>query len=272
MQFALINEELVEPKSGLIGTCRGCGHPVIAKCGSVRVHHWAHQRTRMCDNWWEAEKEWHRSWKNNYPRLWQECFLPDVLTGEKHIADVRTDHGLVIEFQHSHLKPQERIARENFYQNMIWVVDCTRLTHDYPRFVKGQKHIRVTDQPGMYNVYDPDNCFPAAWVNCSVPVIFDFKGVQTLNDPWDLRNALYCLFPLRIGRRATLARISRSAFITTTTNGEWSVRTANLNHKLLQAQQEWQNDLEIANLKRHLEVIRMRRLRHGPGYGKGRRL
>ncbi len=50
------------------------------------------------------------------------------------MADVRTDKGLVIEFQHSYINPEERRQRENFYKNMIWIVDGTRLQRDFPRF------------------------------------------------------------------------------------------------------------------------------------------
>ncbi len=47
----------------------------------------------------------------------------DQLSGEKHIADVRTPHGLVIEFQRSTIHPDEVLAREQFYQKMIWIID-----------------------------------------------------------------------------------------------------------------------------------------------------
>ncbi|WP_316791480.1 competence protein CoiA [Pedobacter frigoris] len=241
MHFALNNDELVEAQTGLNGSCRGCGELVIAKCGTVRVHHWAHKSLEMCDKWWETETEWHRSWKNNFPHLWQECFMPDIQTGEKHIADVRTDHGLVIEFQHSHLKPEERTARENFYQNMVWVVNGTRLVHDYPRFLKGQNHILPTSQLGISHISHPDKCLPSAWLNSSVPVLFDFLGTGSVNNHLDSRNPLYCLFPVRFARRATLARIPRSAFIKTTINGEWSVRVDGIMKELLKAKEEWEN-------------------------------
>src|SRR4030095_12105852 len=109
---------------------------MIANCGEVRVWHWAHRGKRTCDRWWEPETEWHRAWKDNFPRDWQEHIHHDP-SGEKHIAAVRTGPGLIIEFQHSHLDPQERAARERFYGNMAWVVDGTRLKKDYPRFLKG---------------------------------------------------------------------------------------------------------------------------------------
>jgi hypothetical protein len=82
---------------------------------------------RDCDTWAEKETDWHRAWKNNFPPECQEFVQHDEQSGEKHIADVRTPHGLVIEFQHSPLDPLERAARERFYGNMVWVVDGTRL-------------------------------------------------------------------------------------------------------------------------------------------------
>jgi competence protein CoiA len=220
MRFALVNNERTEAETGLRGFFRGCGMPVIPKCGTVRVHHWAHQNTKICDSWWEPETEWHRSWKNNFTLEWQEVFMQDAQTGEKHMADVGTIHDLVIEFQHSHIDPQEQLIREKFYKNMVWIVDGTRLKFDYPRFVKGQRHFEPTDQKGIFHIASPDKCFPSAWLSSSVPVIFDFKGEGTLDDPLGLRAPLYCLFPIRIGPNAVLTKIPRSAFIKNTTNGE----------------------------------------------------
>ena len=55
-------------------------------------------------------------WKKCFPEEWQEVvhFAED---GEKHIADVKTPSGLVIEFQHSAIKPEEQLSREGFYKN-----------------------------------------------------------------------------------------------------------------------------------------------------------
>lgn len=111
MRFALIDNKLVEASPGLKGLCPGCAQAVIAKCGTLRIHQWAHRNNKVCDDWWEPETLWHRSWKSNFPREWQEIFLPDEQTGEKHVADVRTSHGLVIEFQHSHIDAKERASR-----------------------------------------------------------------------------------------------------------------------------------------------------------------
>jgi len=122
MRFALIDNQHVEALPKLHGLCPICSQLVIAKCGDKKVWHWAHRSIASCDSWWESETEWHRNWKNNYPVDWQETVLFDQQTGEKHIADVQTIHKLVIESQHSAIKHEERISREKFYKNMIWVV------------------------------------------------------------------------------------------------------------------------------------------------------
>ncbi|MFX1707198.1 competence protein CoiA family protein [Chitinophaga sp. CC14] len=270
MRFALIDNLRVEAEPGLKGICPGCMQPVIAKCGAQRIHHWAHSRSIACDKWWEAETEWHRAWKNNFPLGWQEVFLPDAQTGQKHIADVQTEHGLVIEFQHSHLNPQERIARETFYKNMVWVVDGTRLKYDYRRFVKGHDYFQYTEQKGIFHVKSPEDCFPQAWLNSQVPVIFDFKGQEPLEDLLGLREPLYCLFPASIGKSAVVAKISRKAFIKHTTNGEWPVRVSNLMSNLINALQASQRQEELLRLALQHQDLEMKRFGMRPGYGKSR--
>ena len=215
MRFALIDNKKTEAESGLSGFCPGCLQAVIAKCGNQRIHHWAHRSNKMCDSWWEPETEWHRSWKNYFPADWQEVFFIDKSTSEKHIADVRSEHGLVIEFQHSHINPQERIIREKFYKNMVWVVDGTRLKRDYPRFLKGQKDsFKYTDIKNSFFVDYPDECFPSEWIESLVPVIFDFKGITIPTEPLDImKETLWCLLPGRVGRYAILLTILRDDFL-----------------------------------------------------------
>lgn len=212
MRYALVNNEKAEASSELKGVCLGCGQPMIAKCGEQRLHHWAHFSKRNCDSWWETETDWHRSWKSNFPVEWQEVFLPDEQTGEKHVADVKTEHGLVIEFQHSHIDPQERMSREKFYQNMVWVVDGTRLKRDCPRFTKAANDFRHTELQGFFSVYFPEECFPKNWLESSVPVIFDFKDASS--PPQNIiQDCLWCLLPGRVGYDAIVVCISRKDFV-----------------------------------------------------------
>jgi len=248
MRFALIDNNRVEAQPKQQGVCPNCSQSVIAKCGKQKIWHWAHRSITSCDSWWEPETEWHRTWQSNYPADWQEISLLDEKTGEKHIADVRTVHNLVIEFQHSHIDPQERTSREQFYKNVVWVVDGTRLKRDYPRFLKewisdGISEVHKTDKSGIFKVWFPEFCFPEAWLKSSVPVIFDFRGDGSMDDSEGLRNTLYCLFP-QVGRHARVAEISRKAFISATTNGEWTIRVQNfINDFRKQDQKEHQQTM-----------------------------
>ena len=203
MKYAIVNNERVEAQKGMKGNCPVCNKPVIARCGEFKINHWAHTKSAHCDKWWEAETEWHRAWKDLFPKEWQEVIAYDEKTGEKHVADIKTDKGLVIEFQHSHIKPEEQTSRENFYKNMIWVVDGTRLINDYHRFYKGitRGPVKRLDQhPSILFIDNPETIFPKNWINRTVPVFFDFRGTYTFNDTTDqeLRNILWCLLPLKL--------------------------------------------------------------------------
>jgi len=250
MRFALIDGVKVEATKGAKGFCQSCGAEMIAKCGEFKINHWAHKIKHQCDTWWETETEWHRKWKGNFPLEWQEVIRLDDHTNEKHIADVQTKKGLVIEFQHSYLNPQERRKREDFYKNMVWIIDGTRLKRDFPRFSKewksdGISEVHRTDKSGI-----PEFCFPEAWLKSSVPVIFDFLGDGTLDDPEGMRNNLYCLFP-QVAQHAVVAEISRKAFLMATTNGEWAIRVQDFLNKLIELNKLREQQRKQEDEKRH---------------------
>lgn len=185
-----------------------CSRTVIAKCGEQRVHHWAHLGQRTCDQWWEPETEWHRAWKRKFPDAWHEYIMRDD-SGEKHIADVQTPDGVVIEFQHSHLRDEERSAREHFYREMVWVIDGLRLRRDFPRFEKGARDLRPVRQ-GLFTHPFAEELFPSNWLRASVPVFFDF-GAGSVS-PGDACGPMWCLLPQPdVG--ATVLRIARETFI-----------------------------------------------------------
>jgi competence protein CoiA len=94
----------------------------VSKCGLRVIHHWAHVSRKDCDPWWENETLWHREWKNLFPEECREVShtAPD---GEIHRADILTPTGIVIEVQHSAMTDAERLSREVFYQNLIWLID-----------------------------------------------------------------------------------------------------------------------------------------------------
>jgi len=245
MKYALINDLKTQATKGSKGVCPCCGSEVIAKCGEQKSNHWAHKGNRTCDPWWEPETEWHRSWKNKFPENWQEYTHIDDKTGEKHIADIRSDQGLIIEFQHSHIHPDERRSRENFYKNMLWVVDGTRLKRDYTRFKKERSSF-IPMQKGIFQVDLMGDYLPNNWLQSSVPVIFDFLGNELDENSDDLRNPLYCLFPISFGRYGVMAEIPRSAFVKNVLEGHWIERAKNFSNLLLEAKQkEEQRKIEI---------------------------
>ena len=110
MKYALQNNAKIVATPGATGTCACCGSELVAKCGSLKVWHWAHKSKKNCDHWWENETQWHRNWKDKFAEEWQEIVQISE-NGEKHIADVKTPAGFVIEFQHSPISPCERISR-----------------------------------------------------------------------------------------------------------------------------------------------------------------
>lgn len=123
MQFALVNGQRTTPEKGLKGLCPGCQKEVVAKCGKVKVHHWAHASNRDCDSWWEPETAWHLNWKNQFPKDYREkTFFAE--TGEPHRADIHTPRGVTIEFQNSSISIDELQSRVHFYKQLVWVVNA----------------------------------------------------------------------------------------------------------------------------------------------------
>lgn len=122
MEFAIHDGIRKAAFKGGKGTCPLCGSAMTAKCGPRVMHHWAHAGRRNCDPWWENETPWHREWKDRFPESWREVahVAPD---GEIHRADIKTDRGIVIEVQHSAMTDAERVSREAFYGNLVWIID-----------------------------------------------------------------------------------------------------------------------------------------------------
>src|SRR5687767_1129096 len=174
MKFALLEGQRQEARPNLSGRCPSCERPMVAKCGEERTWHWAHQGSRICDSWWENETEWHRAWKGKFPISWQEV-IHSGENGEKHIADVKTDHGWVIEFQHSYLKPEERRARNAFYPKLAWVVDGTRRKRDRSQFLKAwQDGVAVGKNSPVRMVHVDESVLLREWADSQGPTFFDF--------------------------------------------------------------------------------------------------
>ena len=213
MKFAVVEGERREAQPGLSGKCQVCGDAMIAKCGQHRVWHWAHRGTRTCDPWWESETEWHRAWKNHFPENWQED-IHQSEGGEKHIADVKTESGVVLEFQHSFLRQDEREARENFYPRMVWVVDGRRRARDWARFFASfSSAIIVNLEPPIVLFSSNEGALLRDWQASRVSVYFDFGD----SEPGDTRRfdtpTLWRLNPCGRNGMAYLSPVAKTLFL-----------------------------------------------------------
>lgn len=221
MKFAKVEGERREAAPKLPGKCPVCDSGMVAKCGERRVWHWAHHAARNCDRWWEPETEWHRAWKNEFPADWQEI-VQRADNGEKHIADVKTAHGLVVEFQHSYLRPDERRAREAIYRRMVWVVDGRRLKRSWQQFARAlESGIRVSAGPLTYKVWPAECALIREWVESRVPVFFDFGDANDAER--SLRfgiPVLWYLLPKSTQHEAYLLPIPRANFVMALRTGE----------------------------------------------------
>jgi hypothetical protein len=102
------------------GTCPCCGGLLIAKCGQIVTHHWAHDAKDDCDPWSEPIGPWHLWWQN----LVRMDFVE--VTRGPHRADIVGNGNVVIELQHSSISAEDIEAREAYYGNMAWLFDATQ--------------------------------------------------------------------------------------------------------------------------------------------------
>ena len=107
---------LATPKAR--GVCPSCGQVLIAKCGQIKVWHWAHKTGFDCDSWYEGESDWHLGWK----KLVMPEFCEVVFgANREHRADIVGNNGVVVELQNSAISPVDIQEREKFYEDMIWL-------------------------------------------------------------------------------------------------------------------------------------------------------
>jgi hypothetical protein len=132
-----------------------------------------------------------------------------------HIADVKTDRGIVIEFQHSFLHPDEREARENFYPRMVWVVDGRSRKRDTAQFFASlQAAIVINHEPPIVSVPSNEGALLRDWGASRVPVYFDFGDLSKPSD------TLWRLNPCIANGRAYLSPVLKTGFLHVHLKGE----------------------------------------------------
>lgn len=158
MQYALVGNVRMEATPGAQGICPQCAAIVVARCGEINIHHWAHKSHVECDSWGEGEGQWHLAWKRRFPKQWREVAI------QNHRADIKSPRG-VVELQASSISSSELTERENFYGSMVWIVDASRF------------NIRITDHGNFVNFRwkHPRK----TWLFASRPLFFDL-GTELL--------------------------------------------------------------------------------------------
>lgn len=106
---------------GAQAKCPQCKHTVIAKCGELKIWHWAHEKRKECDSWFEPETLWHLQWKAQFPD--DVCEVVVQKDGRIHRADILVNN-TVVELQNSSISTKMIAARESFYNNMLWIFNA----------------------------------------------------------------------------------------------------------------------------------------------------
>lgn len=212
MRIALIEGQRREPEPGLRATCQCCDNTVIAKCGPIRVHHWAHKAGIICPYDRDPETQWHLNWKANFPLDWQEQRFVSA-QGEIHIADLYVPVGqcLAAEIQHSPITPAERASREQFYGRLMWIVDGTRRERDWSKF--HEEWLRGEPSPGnaFRRLIRGGHCpLLRDWQDSKKPVFFDFG-----------HNFIWGLAPLRQDGRLIVGPTTKTALVAAIQKGEF---------------------------------------------------
>jgi len=146
--------------------CPYCNQKVIPKCGIIKIWHWSHKSNKECDSWSGIETKWHLNWKSHFPTNSQEVIIQK--NGIKHIADVKLPFGLVIEFQNSSISPRGIMNREEFYGNMIWVLNSKTIA----------KNVRLNKRKEDSIFTFKWSYFPKSWFNSKKPIFIDLNHLK----------------------------------------------------------------------------------------------
>jgi competence protein CoiA len=130
MLFALIDGKKVEPIPNTSARCPFCNNTVIAKCGEIKVWHWAHSKGEICDPWYETETIWHKNWKLTFGIA--NCEIKIKKDDTCHVADIYTKNNVVIELQNSPIQKDVIQKRELFYgDRMIWLINGINFKNNF---------------------------------------------------------------------------------------------------------------------------------------------
>jgi|GEM_PF-751246 len=178
MLYAIRDNEKIEPSPRAKGLCPYCERIVRARCGEIYTWHWAHTKAESCEGWWEPESEWHRQWKKLFPKDNVEVVI--VKNGIKHIADILTDGGVVIELQNSSIQSTVIKRRESFYgERMLWVINGIGFKHNFYISTSAidldRNYIRPNDS--LFNIQLEKSRIPKNLVKASLTMAVKLNGL-----------------------------------------------------------------------------------------------
>jgi competence protein CoiA len=128
---------------------------------------------------------------------------------------VKTDRGVVCEFQHSCLCRDERESREKFYQNMVWVVNGLRRARDRSRFFELLARASIVKAKPLIFTLPLNNCaLLRDWVDSRKQVFFDFGDNSEPGDPPSFGGpVLWRLEPRSPKGEAHLSPVLKTSFL-----------------------------------------------------------
>lgn len=141
------NDQKIAASPSNKATCSCCGGEVIAKCGKIKIWHWAH-KSKAIDCNFEPETNWHLQWKSYADPERTEVKVKR--NGMYKMADIMLANGIVVEAQHSPISVDEIQLRERFYKNMFWIFDC-RESYNKGRMLFTFNIDNVTEPHSEYN-------------------------------------------------------------------------------------------------------------------------
>ncbi len=146
--------------------CPICNSEVISKCGNIKIWHWSHKSNKDCDDWYEPESEWHKNWKDKFPKECQE------FTMGRHRADIRTKSRWIIELQNSSISSEEIKDREEYYKKMVWLLNGKTIG----------KGLVLKNKNGIitFRWKTP----PKSWWSSNKEIYIDFSDKQKVKKKW----------------------------------------------------------------------------------------
>jgi len=181
--------------------CPLCNEEVIAKCGEIKIWHWAHKVNFTCKEF-EPETERHIEmklfFKDNFPNFELEYNLgwaiPDLFDKNRKIA---------IEVQHSRLSKEKFLERTiNYRKNgihVLWIFDCFLLKENVPDFLRKAHELYF----GRIYIYHNKNITPLHFkrkervikINTDfcdiIPEYYDEAGNEFITSTYKLKREFY---------------------------------------------------------------------------------